>query len=232
MLRRSSSASSVFVPRGDCARAERQRVWSETCPRCQEIAGAGVCPAPGTLADFALLFNKTFVLCYGKATCPRHRKGYWPQQLHERMSVYDGRDLDRILGHRVGLRVAALLGIAGGAPRTREAKALRESLKIVRHRVLALLASLKMVEMAHDEGLSNVLVLEGDVRPVPWHALSAVDVDGMRTFLGTNPWQIGGLPQSFPTLLLIQHSDHAPTPRVSLISRSTTFRLLLDLLTE
>ena len=193
MLRRSSSASSVFVPRGDCARAERQRVWSETCPRCQEIAGAGVCPAPGTLADFALLFNKTFVLCYGKATCPRHRKGYWPQQLHERMSVYDGRDLDRILGHRVGLRVAALLGIAGGAPRTREAKALRESLKIVRHRVLALLASLKMVEMAHDEGLSNVLVLEGDVRPVPWHALSAVDVDGMRTFLGTNPWQIGGL---------------------------------------
>ena len=191
--------ATAFVPRGDCREAERKRVWSPTCPRCQEVAGAGVCPAPDALAAFAMLFNRTFVLCFGKATCPRHRSGYWPRELHDRMTVFDGRDLDRVLGFRVGPSVSALLGIGAAGPYTkkREAKLARanpttalNSLKIVRHRVLALLASLKVVDYAQSQGLPNILVLEGDVRPVPRNGLSASDVGGLRSWLARNSWQV------------------------------------------
>ena len=63
-------------------------------------------------------------------------------------------------------------------------------MRIVRHRVLALLASLKMVELADRAGLPSVLVLEGDVRPVTRHALTLHEVEELRAFLTSHPWQI------------------------------------------
>ena len=185
----------MYIERGDCHAAEKSRVWSPTCPRCQEVPGAGVCPAPGTLSDFVLLFNRTFVLCFGDATCPRHRGGYWPRAVHERMSVIDGHDLDRKLAEHVGDRAAAMLGIlppdrASASDILNLKRKAPDWLRIVRHRVLALLATLKIIELAHAANLPNVLVLEGDVRPVPPNALTRTDVDGLRDYMASRPWEI------------------------------------------
>lgn len=176
-----------WIARGDCPRRDQ---WSDACPRCQEVPGAGVCPAPGSFVEFALLFNRTYVLCYGTGTCPRHRRGYWPLRLHERMSVFDGRDLDRALATRLGPRGAALLGLLDSPADVKRVKVEFGWLRIVRHRILALLATLKVIELAHGAGLPNVLFLEGDVRPVPRNMLSSVDIRGLDGYLRSNPWQV------------------------------------------
>ena len=188
---RPSATSAAYFPRGDCAEAEKKRVWSPTCPRCEEVAGAGVCPAPGSFVDFALLFNATYVLCLGDQTCPRHRAGYWPPHLHERIRVFDGRELDKALAHKLSPRAAAILGLGltKAARRKQEDKA-GYWLRIVRHRILALLASLRLVEIAKAAGLPNVLILEGDVRPVPRYALSPTDLASLRSHLQSDQWEI------------------------------------------
>ena len=84
---------SDYVGRGDCVQAERQRNSSDICPRCEEVRGAGVCPAPGSLTDFMILFNVTYILCFG-SSCKRHHYGYWPPVVHERMVVFDGKNID------------------------------------------------------------------------------------------------------------------------------------------
>lgn len=107
------------------------------------------------------------------------------------MTVHDGRDVDRLLGQRVGPSVAAILGIGvAGRPSSQEAKARNDALRIVRHRVLALLASLKMVEFADRADLPSVLILEGDVRPVTRHALTRREVEELSAFLASHPWQV------------------------------------------
>lgn len=91
------TSDNYYMTRGNCVEAERRRVWSESCPRCQDVPGAGVCPAPGTLENFMLLFNRTYVLCFSPETCRRHRRGYWSPEVHARMTVFDGHDLDKKL---------------------------------------------------------------------------------------------------------------------------------------
>ena len=182
-----------YVERGDCADAERRRVWSATCPRCQEVAGAGVCPAPGTLSDFMLLFNRTFVLCFGSETCPRHERGYWPRAVHERMTVIDGKTLDARLSRHLGPKGAALLGILASNATVaahRHKKKAPYWVRIARHRVLALLATLKVIEQARAANLQNALILEGDVRPVPRNALDASEIAALRRYLSTTPWEV------------------------------------------
>ncbi|KAL1496841.1 hypothetical protein AB1Y20_014427 [Prymnesium parvum] len=173
-----------YAPRGDCAVAERRRKPSPRCPRCEEVAGAGVCPSPGSFSDFALLFNHTYVLCSARTTCRRHAYGYWPSRLHERMTLVDARRLDAELAATLGPSAARLLGIrpaARGAP---------VWLRIVRHRILALLSSLRLVELAAAARRPHVLILEGDVRPVPRHALSASALSSLRATLSLHPWTL------------------------------------------
>ena len=105
------------------------------------------------------------------------------------MSVIDGHDLDRKLAEHVGDRAAAMLGIlppdrASASDILNLKRKAPDWLRIVRHRVLALLATLKIIELAHAANLPNVLVLEGDVRPVPPNALTRTDVDGLRDYMG------------------------------------------------
>lgn len=183
-----------YAPRGNCVDAERRRVWSDTCPRCQEVPGAGVCPAPGTLADFMLLFNHTYVMCFGPETCPRHRYGYWPIEVHRRMTVIDGHDLDRKLARRLGPHLAAWLGISPsphgsilGQSSIGEAPGW---VRTLRHRVVALLSTLKVVDLARAAGLPNELVLEGDIRPVPKFALNMDDISGLRSYMRESPWEV------------------------------------------
>ena len=146
-----------------------------------------------------MLFNHTFVLCFGAATCPRHRSGYWPRHVHERMTVIDGADIDRSLAVRLGKDAAALLGIVLPNATRAERKLHQERqrqrktpdwLQIVRHRVLALLASLEVIKIAQTAGLPSVLFLEGDVRPVPSNALLANDIQELRSYLSLHPWQV------------------------------------------
>ncbi len=182
-----------YVPRGNCVDAERKRVWSDTCPRCQEVPGAGVCPAPGTFADFMMLFNHTYVLCFGPGTCPRHRYGYWPREVHRRMTVIDGHDLDRKLARRLGPHLAALLGISSSHASTLERRSIRQAppwVRTLRHRIIALLSTLTIVDLARAAGRPNVLVLEGDIRPVPKFALNMSDIFGLRSYMRANPWEV------------------------------------------
>ena len=159
-----------------------------------------------------MLFNRTFVLCFGLSTCPRHRRGYWPRHVHDRMTVIDGHDLDRTLAQRLGARGAALLGVlpahASEADRRRKLQA-PHWLRIVRHRVLALLATLKIIELADEARLPNVLVLEGDVRPVPQNALQPADIEGLRAYMRSQPWEIvrpSGYFYDFAQARLVMHA--------------------------
>ena len=74
-----------------------------------------MCPAPGSLSRLALLFERTFVLCIGM-NCMRHRTGYWPPAVHERLVVFDGHQLDGHLHRLAGPAAAArLLGVGSGS---------------------------------------------------------------------------------------------------------------------
>ena len=200
--------SGYYFSRGNCTQAERERRWSVSCPRCEEVPGAGVCPAPGTLSDFVRLFNHTYVLCFGTRSCPRHRQGYWPRDVHERMTVLDGHELDAKLGQRLGPFARSLLGIGDNQSRPTHSK--RGSLisrkeahlllkkerdedrqiRTLQHRMKQLLAVLEIIELAHSAGLPNVLVLEGDVRPVSKFSLSASEVSQFDTYLRENAWEV------------------------------------------
>lgn len=109
------------------------------------------------------------------------------------MTVIDGQSLDRALAERLGARAAALLGILPAHPTKQERKDLRlapDWMRIVRHRVLALLATLEVIKRAQVAGLPNALFLEGDVRPVPSNMLTSADIDGLRSYLGSRPWEL------------------------------------------
>ena len=117
-----------YLPRGDCSNETKTRSPTATCPRCDEVPGAGVCPAPGSLADFALLFNRTYILCSGhvrpvhrpnglnsppRSNCERHRGGYWPEELHRRIRVFDHTQLNQRFARLAGPTAAVALGIVG-----------------------------------------------------------------------------------------------------------------------
>lgn len=139
------------------------------CHRCDHVAGAGVCPPAGTLANVMLLFERIFVLCF-RESCRRHEGGYWPPEVQERVEVFRGEQLDEQLAEEVGGKAADLLKIgryAFSQPSRMDQRSTlvyRSSLGS-RHRLLALLASLQLGVVARRRGLSNFLFIEGDVRP-------------------------------------------------------------------
>ena len=93
----------------------------------------------GSLGMLALEFDQIFVLCMG-ASCLRHRTGYWPPEVHQRLTVFDARDMDRTLSEQVGPNVSKLLNIGKAAVRRPNA-----AHNVLRHRVLAFLATLQLV---------------------------------------------------------------------------------------
>ena len=175
--------SEKYIGRGDCIEAEARRQPHDTCPRCEEVPGAGVCPAPESLADFMLLFNMTFILCY-RSSCKRHNFGYWPEQVHNRMIVFDGEHIDKQIASILPKSAVRWLGLLQTA----------KSVKVddnyaVRHRVKALLSTLDLVHKAQQLKLPHSLIMEGDVRPVPQNALSTADIVDMRSILQSK-WSV------------------------------------------
>ena len=155
-----SSVGVPYVPRGNCTEETRRRTPTATCPQCLQVPGAGVCPAPGSVGSLALEFDQVFVLCMG-ATCSRHRTGYWPPEVHRRLTVFDASDMDRTLSEHVGPQVSRLLHIG-----TTSSHAANPASAMLRHRVLALLAELQLVVEAQRRGLQSVLILEADLHPL------------------------------------------------------------------
>ena len=158
-----SSEAPPYVPRGDCTVEMRRRTPTATCPRCQEVAGAGVCPAPGSVGSLAREFDQVFVLCMG-TSCLRHRTGYWPPGVHRKLTAFDAVDMDRTLSEEIGPQASQLLRIGANHSQHRSRATPGES--VLRHRVLALLAHLQLVAEAKRRGLQSVLILEADVRPL------------------------------------------------------------------
>ena len=161
------------------------------CPRCAEVPGAGVCPLPGTLEQVMLLFNKTAVLCASK-NCKRHESSarYWPPAVQDRLEIFQAATVDRELeNRRDGSEIAELLGLRGKFAKT---KAAREYVHGPWHRVRALLASLEVVLSAERRGLDSILVVEGDVRPVPKNQLSSEEIAALQAWLSASDsrWQV------------------------------------------
>ena len=131
----------------------------------------------GLLGRFLETWERIFVLCY-RDSCPVHspagaadgRRMWWPE-LQDRISVFDAADLDRQnievvrwAGCDLPNRSAGRSGDpatqdpcvftrrAGGADWRRTSK----------HRLLALLAHLTLVDIAAKRNLSSVLILEAD----------------------------------------------------------------------
>jgi hypothetical protein len=105
------------------------------------------------------------------------------------MTVVDGRDLDAKLARRLGPRAASLLGVSSRLPFASAGRA-PHWVRTLRHQVLALLSSLKIVDLARAAGRPNVLVLEGDVRPVPRAALTTDDVVDLCSFVRAGEWEV------------------------------------------
>ena len=155
---------------------------SAVCPRCEERERAGVCPAPGTLGDVLSIFPRMYVLCVG-GDCARHVGGYWPRSVSDRMRVIDIVALNVRLSHIAGQSLSPHLGIGGQTPGNLELYAARK-------RVLPLLAHLHAVHLAAREGVRGVVVLEGDIRPVPNNALSLNEVQQLRSGLTVHTWDV------------------------------------------
>ena len=192
----------AYRPRSDCKAETRTNRPHETCPRCDEVAGAGICPKAGAVGHFALEFHQTFVLCIG-VSCHRHRTGYWPPAVHARLVVFDATELDDQLAQSTGLRVARLLGIGEWKRQEEEepkdwAKrrgftGVTPTFRYQCHRLVTLLASLQLVAEAARRGLESVLVLEGDVRPLsnrPEYDMPASEVAALGATLRHHPWSI------------------------------------------
>ena len=50
-----------YRPRSSCVSETKRRTPHETCPRCDEVAGAGICPEAGAVGNFALEFAESKV---------------------------------------------------------------------------------------------------------------------------------------------------------------------------
>ena len=175
-----------YVPRGNCTVEMRRRTPTATCPRCQEVAGAGVCPAPGSVGLLALEFHQVFVLCMGE-TCLRHRTGYWPPEVHRKLTVFDAGDMDRTLSEEVGPQVSRLLNIGSMTKRSAN-----PGDNLLRHRVLAMLATLQLVVEAKRRGLQSVLILEADLHPLSntRYELQPDAVAGIADALRSREWSV------------------------------------------
>lgn len=187
----------TYVPRGNCREEERLRTATATCPRCEEVPGAGVCPAPGSVGALALEFDQVFVLCMG-TSCLRHRTGYWPPAVHQRLTVFDAQDMDRTLSEEVGPQVSKLLCIGASAvPQPR-----KKADRVLRHRILALLATLQLVVEAQHRDLQSVLIVEADLHPLSntEFELNPAGVTGIVAALRAREWSVlrlGGQYQSY-----------------------------------
>ena len=181
-----TSEAVPYVPRGDCTVEMRQRTPTATCPRCQEVHGAGVCPAPGSVGSLALEFDQVFVLCMG-AACLRHRTGYWPPEVHRKLTVFDAGDMDRTLSEEAGPQVSRLLNIGSN-----RSMAKHPADNLLRHRVLALLATLQLVVEAKRRGLQSVLILEADLHPLSntRYELQPDAVAGIADALRSRDWSV------------------------------------------
>ena len=190
-----------------CVEAQASPLYHRTgkgwpgCPRCAEVPGAGVCPRPGTLEDVMLLFNRTAILCHSK-NCERHRPSakYWSADVYSRLEIFEATRFDHELERRVyGSAVGELLGLRGKF--ARDPQRSREFIGAW-HRVRALLATLEVVHWAEQQGLDSVLVMEGDVRPVPRNQLNQDEVQVLRARLQSaeSRWSVvrlGGYFHSF-----------------------------------
>ena len=153
-----SSWMATRLPRGNgsyCQRRSRLG-WlygpTKTCPRCDEREGSGVCPAPGSLADFLRSFEHVFVMCEGHR-CARHISGYWP--LNVSIKPFDTEDFNRMLAHQLSPPVAHALGLAPQRAASRRAVP-----SATAHRLLVLLAHLTVVQEAARRGSRNILIME------------------------------------------------------------------------
>ena len=186
----------------NCSRAQASFAFHKTgqgfpgCVRCAEVVGAGVCPEPGTLERLMLHFERTAVLC-APQNCQRHQRGYWSPAIQERIQVFKTAHVDRTLENEAGGReMAELLGLRGKYAQMHGQTRFARELKVhAWHRVRALLAMFDVVLWADRRGLRSVLILEGDVRPVPKNQLSPEEVDRFGTYLANSGWstvRLGG----------------------------------------
>ena len=145
-----------------------------------------MCPAPGSVGLLALEFHQVFVLCMGE-TCLRHRTGYWPPEVHRKLTVFDAGDMDRTLSEEVGPQVSRLLNIG---PMTK--RSANPGDKLLRHRVLAMLATLQLVVEAKRRGLQSVLILEADLHPLSntRYELQPDAVAGIADALRSREWSV------------------------------------------
>jgi len=182
-----------YRPRSSCVTETKHRTPHETCPRCDEVAGAGICPEAGAVGNFALEFDRTFVLCAG-LSCHRHRTGYWPPDVHSRLNLFEADELDSMLAVSAGPKVARLLGIGKYkfTGRWYEQPGTAE-FRYTRHRIVALLATLHLVKEAARRGLESVLILEGDVRPLSnlgLYSMAPDEVKALGHTLRRRPWSV------------------------------------------
>ena len=82
--------------------------------------------------------------------------------------------------------ISDLLGLRGKLGETADGR----RLKGVWHRIRALLSSLGLVLAAEARGLDSVLIVEGDVRPVPSNQLPVAAVGELRARLSHEPWSV------------------------------------------
>lgn len=185
-----SAAAWTKEPRANASHCQRRfrMGWrtgpTKTCPKCADVVGANVCPRPGTLSDFVRSFEHAFVLCHAHQ-CARHMSGYWPLSLT--IEPFDVGVFNQGVARLVGPTVAHALGLTRPGRRALQRV---DSHAAAAHRVLVLLAHLEIVTIAARRNLTNVLVLESDVRPVSRHALSRAEVNALRDALAHEPWAL------------------------------------------
>jgi hypothetical protein len=104
------------------------------------------------------------------------------------MRIFDHEKLNRALAKIVGPVIARALGI--DSSQTVEPILQRNHLEAARHRVLGLLAHLQLASIAAAEGLTHVLILEADVRPVVSRALTRKQLIELAANLNTHKWSV------------------------------------------
>ncbi|KAL3910109.1 MAG: hypothetical protein SGPRY_009182 [Prymnesium sp.] len=173
----------------------------------------------GLLGQLLPTWERIFVLCY-RDTCPVHRPSgaadgrrmWWPA-IQRRVVVFDAEQIDRQNAHVVrwaGCELAERSAGRSGEPVLKEPCTFTHRSggvdwrRTAKHRLLALLAHLTLVEEAKKRNLTSVLILEADlVASIAVQELSqsashaALLAHRLRRAFATHEWAVARLSSMF-----------------------------------